>query len=112
LCGVIVAHDVVHLQPCLPPHWPQARVALRLGARRITVLLCRAQPLFERMLAENPGARVVASGESVPLAGLGDSELWLVLCGSVPPVDAERGAVQQANPALQEAALTPPLAGG
>ena len=55
---------------------------------------------------------MVASGESVPLAGLGDSELWLVLCGSLPPVDAKRSAVQQADAALQEAALTPPLAGG
>ena len=26
LCGVVVLHDAVHLQPCLPPHWPQARV--------------------------------------------------------------------------------------
>ena len=111
LCGVVVLHDAVHLQPCLPPHWPQARVALHLDARRITVVLCRALPLFERMLAENPGARVVEVGESVPLTGVADSELWLVLCGSAPPVDAARGAVQQAAAGLSEAALTPPLAG-
>ncbi len=94
LCGVVVLHDAVHLQPCLPPHWTQARVTLNLGARHITVLLCGTQAVFDRALAEHPKARLVGAGESVPLSDVSGSEWWLVQAGAPSSADKPSSAVQ------------------
>ena len=110
LCGVVVAHDVVHLQPCLPPHWPLARVTLRLESRRVVVTLCGSPEVFEQARAEQPNARVVDPGGSVRLSEVAPSERWLVPAFAAPPASATRGSLEaEAGP--HDAAVAGPLAG-
>jgi cyclic beta-1,2-glucan synthetase len=112
LCGVIVAHDVVHLQPCLPPHWPLARVTLRLGSRQVAVMLCGSPAIFAQARVEQPDARLVHPGASVRLSEVAGHERWLVPAFSAPAASAARSGSLHAEAGPQGAAVAGPLAGG
>jgi cyclic beta-1,2-glucan synthetase len=86
---VRLSHGQLSVQPCLPPHWSQARVRLHTGGRGVEVLVQRAAanakaPAGYRPLT--PGTVLVLS--EVP----GDLRLW------VPAT--ERALAPRAEPAL------------
>ncbi|MDR7295511.1 cyclic beta-1,2-glucan synthetase [Pelomonas aquatica] len=74
LCGVRLSHGRLTVQPCLPPHWSQARVRLETGGRRVEVLVQRATAN-----AKVPaGYRLLAPGTTLVLADApGELKLWV-----------------------------------
>jgi cyclic beta-1,2-glucan synthetase len=89
ICGVRLNHGELRVQPCLPPHWSQARVRLEAGGRKVEVLVQRAGPQ-----AKAPaGYTLLAPGTALVLAEVpGELKLW------VPT--AERILAPRAEPAL------------
>jgi cyclic beta-1,2-glucan synthetase len=89
LCGVRLAHGELRVQPCLPPHWSQARVRLTVAGRVVEVLVQRASAQ-----AKVPaGYRALAAGTTLVLAEApGELKLW------VPA--AELASAPRAEPAL------------
>jgi cyclic beta-1,2-glucan synthetase len=76
LCGVRLADGMLRVQPCLPPHWSQARVRLQQQGRRIEVLLQRAPP--GAGTAPPPGFRTLTPGSTLALGDVeGDLLLWV-----------------------------------
>ena len=74
ICGVRLVDGRLTVQPCLPPHWQQARVWLQTGGRGIEVLVQRAAP------GANPpaGYRRLARGATLRLAEApGELRLWV-----------------------------------
>ncbi len=72
LCGVRLADGLLRVQPCLPPHWPEARVRLVQQGRSIEVLLQRQGG------AAPAGYRAMAPGSSLALTDIdGDLRLWV-----------------------------------
>ena len=72
LCGVRLADGLLRVQPCLPPHWPQARVRLVQQGRSIEVLLQR------KASAAPAGYRTLAPGGTLVVTDLdGDLRLWV-----------------------------------
>ncbi|MCE4554733.1 GH36-type glycosyl hydrolase domain-containing protein [Roseateles cellulosilyticus] len=74
ICGVRLAAGRLTVQPCLPPHWSQARVRLEVQGRRIEVMVQRAAP------AAHPpaGYRRLAPGTALVLdEAPGDLRLWV-----------------------------------
>lgn len=74
ICGVRLSGGLLTVQPCLPPHWSQARVRLQLGGRHVDVLVQRAGPQ-----ARPPaGYQRQAPGVVLVLAEApGDLHLWV-----------------------------------
>jgi len=74
ICGVRLSGGRLTVQPCLPPHWQQARVRLQTGGRGIDVLVQRAGPT-----AGTPaGYRRLAPGTTLTLAEApGELRLWV-----------------------------------
>jgi cyclic beta-1,2-glucan synthetase len=89
ICGVRLSHGQLSVQPCLPPHWSQARVRLDTGGRSVEVLVQRAAAN-----AKAPaGYRPLTPGTVLVLAEVpGDLRLW------VPAT--ERALASRAEPAL------------
>lgn len=89
ICGVRLSHGQLSVQPCLPPHWSQARVRLNTGGRSVEVVVQRAGAN-----AKVPaGYRALTPGTVLVLAEApGDLRLW------VPA--AERALAPRAEPAL------------
>ncbi|KQW51969.1 hypothetical protein ASD88_05035 [Pelomonas sp. Root662] len=76
ICGVKLSDSQLRVQPCLPPHWPQARVRLLRQGRRIDVLVQRAPP--GAGAAPPPGYRTLVPGASLALSEIdGDLLLWV-----------------------------------
>ncbi|MFT7774788.1 GH36-type glycosyl hydrolase domain-containing protein [Roseateles sp.] len=75
MCGVTLADGQLRIQPCLPPHWPQARVRLLTGGRRINVLVQRAPP--GAGTAPPSGWRVLVPGSTLALGEVQGDELRL-----------------------------------
>jgi len=72
LCGVKLSDGMLRVQPCLPPHWPEARVRLVQQGRNIEVLLQR------KAGAAPAGYQPLAAGGSLALTDLdGDLRLWV-----------------------------------
>lgn len=89
LCGVRLADGQLSVQPCLPPHWQQARVWLQADGRTVEVLVQRAAP----GATAPAGYRRQPAGSTLALAELpGDLRLWV-------PV-AERTSAPRAEAAL------------
>lgn len=92
LCGVKLADGQLRVQPCLPPHWPQAGVQLRERGRRIEVLVQRT-PRGAGTSAP-AGYRTLAPGATLALADLeGDLQLWVPVAEGVPARTGEAAAV-------------------
>ena len=76
ICGVKLADGVLQVRPCLPPHWPTARVQLQHAGRRIEVLVQRA-PRGAGKTAP-AGFQTLVPGAALPLAGDGAPlRLWV-----------------------------------
>ncbi|MFK4709104.1 cyclic beta-1,2-glucan synthetase [Roseateles asaccharophilus] len=89
ICGVRLAAGQLSVQPCLPPHWSQARVTLNVGGRVVELLVQRAGAQT-RVPA---GFRALPPGEVLVLADEpGELKLW------VPA--PERSQVPRAEPVL------------
>ncbi|MBI3346456.1 MAG: carbohydrate-binding protein [Burkholderiales bacterium] len=74
LCGVRLSGGLLSVQPCLPPHWPQAHVRLRVAGLSVEVLVQRATPSS----VAPPGYRRLEPGTALPLAALpGQVRLWV-----------------------------------
>ncbi|MBL8278639.1 MAG: carbohydrate-binding protein [Pelomonas sp.] len=92
LCGVKLADGQLRVQPCLPPHWPQAGVQLHDHGRRIEVLVQRT-PRGAGTSAP-AGYRTLVPGASLSLADVGgDLRLWVPVVEGVPARAAEAAAV-------------------
>ena len=66
------------LEPCLPPHWPQATLRLALDGRRLTLPLVRAGEGGRLARELGPAARRLQPGEIVLRESLADGAvLWL-----------------------------------
>jgi len=73
---VRLADGLLRVQPCLPPHWPQARVRLLQQGRRIEVLVQRAPP--GAGTAPPPGYRTLTPGATLAVGDVsGDLLLWV-----------------------------------
>ncbi|RZJ10661.1 MAG: hypothetical protein EOP39_08135, partial [Rubrivivax sp.] len=74
LCGVRLSAGRLMVQPCLPPHWSQARVRLQMEGRAIEVLVQRAA-----LNAGTPGGyRRLQPGATLVLADVpGELRLWV-----------------------------------
>ncbi len=80
----------LRLTPCLPPHWPQVRIDLRLHGRRLQVLLQHDSVLPS-------GVQPLAIGQWVDLARLNDGAvLGVVLAPSLTEAAMEGGPVREA----------------
>jgi cyclic beta-1,2-glucan synthetase len=66
ICGVVIEGAVVRCRPCLPPHWPQAEVRVRRGARVHRIVVCRDSAAAGHA-ARQPGARELAVGQPFDL---------------------------------------------
>ncbi|WP_284616643.1 GH36-type glycosyl hydrolase domain-containing protein [Aquabacterium humicola] len=80
ICGVIVANGRVRLAPCLPPHWPEAAVAVRDEAGRWhQFIVCNGDAALAAALAREPQARRIAVGDTVELAALPAASVHVLL---------------------------------
>ncbi|HEX5685111.1 MAG TPA: glucoamylase family protein [Ideonella sp.] len=79
LLGLSLRPGAVRLRPCLPVHWPHARVTLRLGGRELQVLLQRAELPVPR------DSIPVAVDQWIDTTGLADGS---VLCAVLAPSTA------------------------
>ncbi|MBW8780231.1 MAG: hypothetical protein JF585_13635, partial [Burkholderiales bacterium] len=81
LCGVRLTDGLLRVKPCLPPHWPEARVRLMQHGRRIEVLLQRAAVAK----AAPAGYQALAAGETLALSDLdGELRLWVAIPETAP----------------------------
>ncbi|WP_422016956.1 GH36-type glycosyl hydrolase domain-containing protein [Roseateles sp.] len=81
LCGVRVADGVLGVQPCLPPHWPEARLMLVHQGRRVEVWLQRTAATA----AAPAGYQPLQPGATLTLDdGPGDLRLWVPLPQAAP----------------------------
>lgn len=67
LCGVVVKHEALHINPCLPPHWPEASVTVRREGRNWRVVLCQGDRVLQAALAREGQARAHPAGTPVRL---------------------------------------------
>jgi cyclic beta-1,2-glucan synthetase len=93
LCGVKLTGGQLQVQPCLPPHWSQARVRLQHQGRRIEVLVQRAPAGAGR--AAPPGYRTLVPGTALALAEVQGAELlvWVPVTDAQPARQAEAAAI-------------------
>jgi len=93
ICGVKLAGGQLRVQPCLPPHWRQARVQLLGGGRRIEVLVQRAPP--GAGTAPPAGYRVLVPGAALALgeAGRDDLRVWVPVTEAAQARSPEPAAV-------------------
>jgi cyclic beta-1,2-glucan synthetase len=83
LCGVRLADGVLSVQPCLPPHWPEARLMLVHHGRRVEVWLQRAAATAAP--AAPAGYRPLQPGATLTLDDApGDVRLWVPLPQAAP----------------------------
>ncbi|PTT89587.1 hypothetical protein DBR42_07550, partial [Pelomonas sp. HMWF004] len=68
LCGVRLGGGRLIVQPCLPLHWPQAQVTLRVDGRQVEVLVQRVRAGS----APPAGYQRLAMGNTLALADLGN----------------------------------------
>ena len=71
------------LQPCLPPHWPQAELTLRREGRSLHFLVCRLLPHEAEARAQAMHAQVLQPGEPLDWLNLPIHSHFVV---PVPPV--------------------------
>ncbi|RZI93097.1 MAG: hypothetical protein EOP39_31740, partial [Rubrivivax sp.] len=91
LCGVKLADGLLRVQPCLPPHWPQARLRLVHQGRRIDVMLQRAP--MGAGVAPPAGYRILAPGSTLALGEVeGDLQLWVPITDALPARKPEPAA--------------------
>ena len=97
-CGVVLTPDRLTLTPCLPPHWRQARLHLRLapgdGGRALAepgspalhqeVLLCADEATAQAALAREPLARRAQAGVPIALTGLPSGCVHVLVCAARP----------------------------
>jgi hypothetical protein len=86
LLGLSLRPGAIRVQPCLPAHWPQARVTLRLDGRSVTLLLQRAE------LTVPWNALPAAVGEWLPTAGWADG---CTVCAVLEPSRAPQAQAPQ-----------------
>ena len=94
ICGVHLADGQLRVQPCLPPHWRQARVRLQVGSRRLQVLVQRAPT--GAGIAAPPGYLTLAPGATLALQetdAAGELLLWVPLADARPARAAEPAAM-------------------
>jgi cyclic beta-1,2-glucan synthetase len=96
LLGLSLRPGAVRLRPCLPVHWPHARVTLRLGGRELQVLLQRAELPVPR------DSIPIAVDQWIDTTGLADGS---VLCAVLAPSQAAE------QPSLATVVQPGPLAG-
>jgi cyclic beta-1,2-glucan synthetase len=89
LLGLVWRADRFCFAPCLPPHWPHARVKLRVRGKQVEVLLRVAVSEAEEPPA---GVRRVASGEWIDWETLPPEAALVVDVSPPPPPRAEAGA--------------------
>ena len=79
VCGVVEAQGRLTVTPCLPPHWPQARVTLRHGGGEVHVVVCQDTARWQPgdLPADAP-VRGLRPGQAITLAGLPDQTVLLV----------------------------------
>lgn len=83
LCGVKLADGLLRVQPCLPPHWPEARLRLVHQGRRIDLLLQRAPT--GAGTAPPAGYRTLVPGSTLALGEVeGDLQLWVPVTDALP----------------------------
>ncbi|MGM9488274.1 GH36-type glycosyl hydrolase domain-containing protein [Ideonella sp. YS5] len=90
LVGLSLRPGAIRLTPCLPPHWPQVRLTLRVQGRELHLLLQRAE------LSVPWNAVPAAVGQWISTAEVpAGSVLCVVLAPTAPdPRPAEVGAAQ------------------
>lgn len=92
ICGVKLADGQLRVQPCLPPHWPGARVRLHSGGRRIEVQVQRTPR--GAGVAPPAGHRTLTPGTPLALDGLGPEVLlWVPVTDGQPVRAADTAAV-------------------
>ena len=92
LCGVKLADGQLRVQPCLPPHWRQARVRLQQQGRHIEVLVQRAPA--GAGTAPPAGYRTLAPGAMLALSEVdGELLLWVPVTDAAPARLPEPAAV-------------------
>ncbi|NRF68136.1 carbohydrate-binding protein [Aquincola sp. S2] len=80
ICGVVPANGRVRFAPCLPPHWPEASVALRDEAGRWhRFIVCNGEAACSAALAREPQARRIALDEVIELATLPAASVHVLL---------------------------------
>ena len=77
-CGLKLRAGTLALEPCLPPHWPQATLRLALDGRRLTLHAVRAGEGGRLARELGPAARQLQPGEIVLRESLADGAvLWV-----------------------------------
>ena len=77
-CGLKLRAGTLALEPCLPPHWPQATLRLALDGRRLTLHVVRAGEGGRLARELGPAARQLQPGEIVLRESLADGAvLWV-----------------------------------
>ncbi|WP_347255161.1 GH36-type glycosyl hydrolase domain-containing protein [Brachymonas denitrificans] len=67
LCGIVLKQDVLHIEPCLPPHWQETSVTVHRDGRSWRVVLCQGEHALQTALAREGQARAHPAGTPVLL---------------------------------------------
>ena len=67
LCGIVLKQDVLHIEPCLPPHWQETSVTVHRDGRSWRVVLCQGEHALQTALAREGQARAQPAGTPVLL---------------------------------------------
>ena len=106
LCGVVPhAGGRVTLRPCLPPHWEEVTVRLRLQGVWWRFVVCATAAAVERARVRFQRVRLVNPGETVWLEGVAEGLVHVVCPASPtePPAVRAPGAVVSATVTVMEA---------
>ncbi len=78
MLGLRLGATSLHLEPCLPAHWPQAELTLRREGRTMHFMLVRGAAAAARVAAATVEARMLAVGERLAWPSLPARSTFIV----------------------------------